>query len=72
MENFIFCAVITSDSNWKLGFSESPLDIVKGFLFQFSTVWKIWLLVEVNYLKTIHGEAKNMGLTGLRYINDVI
>ena len=72
MENFIFCAVITSGSNWKLGFSESPLDIVKGFLIQFSTVWKIWLLVEVTYLKTIYGEAKNMGLTGLRYINGVI
>ena len=34
---------MTSYSNFKLRFSERSLDVIRGFLFQFGVIWKVWL-----------------------------
>ena len=42
---------VTSHNNFKLRFSERSLDVVRGFLFQFGLIWKVWLPEVIIYLK---------------------
>ena len=34
---------MTSRSNFKIIFSETSLDLVRGFSFKFCVIWKVWL-----------------------------
>ena len=61
----------TSRSNFKLKFSERLLVTVRGFLFQFGVIWKVWWSGVIIYLEIGHLKSRNVALAGNDRKNDV-
>ena len=62
---------MTSHSNFKVKFSERPLDLVRGSSFQFYVISEVWLPWVLIWLKIGHCKARNVKLAGQRRKNGV-
>ena len=51
---------------FKLRFSKRPLDLVRGFLFEFGVIWEVWLSWVLLWLKIGHCKARNVRLATQR------
>ena len=55
----------TWHNNFELRFLKKSLDLVRGFLFQFSLIWEVWLPLVIIWVKNDHFKIKIVDWPGI-------